>query len=168
MKTIDELETDIGNITQQIYTEYPELAKFIGEIPNNSGGKNSDQIGIKKLQDYYNSLAEIVSEYAKTHEVKSEYRSPEALSFEGYPQYPPSDDIYSQVKQETELNPDDISKKKTPTEEVGTSNEKSFDEDMSGDDLDVPGSELDDQQESVGSEDEENNYYSLGGDDHPN
>ena len=37
---------------------------------------------------------------------------------------------------------------------------------MSGDDLDVPGSELDDQQESIGSEDEENNYYSLGGDDH--
>lgn len=35
---------------------------------------------------------------------------------------------------------------------------------MSGDDLDIPGSELDDEQEAVGSEDEENNYYSLGGD----
>jgi hypothetical protein len=32
--------------------------------------------------------------------------------------------------------------------------------------LDVPGSELDDDLERVGSEDEENNYYSLGGDDH--
>jgi hypothetical protein len=33
-----------------------------------------------------------------------------------------------------------------------------------GSDLDVPGSDLDDAQEEVGSEDEENNYYSLGGD----
>ena len=33
-------------------------------------------------------------------------------------------------------------------------------------DLDVPGSELDDEQELLGSEDEENNYYSLGGDNH--
>ena len=45
-------------------------------------------------------------------------------------------------------------------------NEKDFDESMSGDDLEVPGSELDDQQERVGSEDEEHNYYSLGGDKH--
>ena len=32
--------------------------------------------------------------------------------------------------------------------------------------LDVPGSELDDADEVIGEEDEENNYYSLGGDDH--
>jgi hypothetical protein len=35
-----------------------------------------------------------------------------------------------------------------------------------GDDLDVPGSDLDDADEAIGEEDEENNYYSLGGDDH--
>lgn len=34
------------------------------------------------------------------------------------------------------------------------------------DNFDVPGSELDDEQEEIGSEDEENNYYSIGGDDH--
>jgi hypothetical protein len=33
-----------------------------------------------------------------------------------------------------------------------------------GDTLDVPGSELDDEMEDLGEEDEENNYYSLGGD----
>ena len=33
-------------------------------------------------------------------------------------------------------------------------------------DLDVPGSELDDDNEALGEEDEENNYYSLGGDRH--
>jgi hypothetical protein len=64
------------------------------------------------------------------------------------------------------LNPEDPSKSKTPNADRGSLNEKDFQDDKSGDDLDVPGSELDDQQESVGSEDEENNYYSLGGDNH--
>jgi hypothetical protein len=35
--------------------------------------------------------------------------------------------------------------------------------DFAGEDLDIPGSELDDAQERRGSEDEENNHYSLGG-----
>ena len=51
-------------------------------------------------------------------------------------------------------------------EYAGKNNEKNFSDDVSGSDLDVPGSELDDEQENIGSEDEENNYYSLGGDDH--
>jgi hypothetical protein len=47
-------------------------------------------------------------------------------------------------------------------------NEKSFGEDRSGSDLDVPGSELDDSNEAIGEEDEENNDYSLGNDDNDN
>ena len=35
-------------------------------------------------------------------------------------------------------------------------------------DLDVPGAEQDDTDEEIGEEDEENNYYSLGGDAHEN
>ena len=38
--------------------------------------------------------------------------------------------------------------------------------DFTGSSLDVPGSELDDDAEDIGEEDEENNYYSLGGDNH--
>ena len=37
---------------------------------------------------------------------------------------------------------------------------------LTGEDLDIPGAELDDADEEIGKEDEENNYYSLGGDDH--
>lgn len=47
-------------------------------------------------------------------------------------------------------------------------NEKDFSTDKSGEDLDVPGSELDDAEERAGREDEENNNYSLGGDNHRN
>lgn len=36
------------------------------------------------------------------------------------------------------------------------------------DDLDVPGAELDDEEEAVGENDEENDYFSLGGDRHEN
>lgn len=66
------------------------------------------------------------------------------------------------------MDPEDLSHAKRPTDALaaGKNNEKDFDEDISGDDVDVPGSELDDDLERVGSEDEENNYYSLGGDDH--
>jgi hypothetical protein len=35
-----------------------------------------------------------------------------------------------------------------------------------GQELDVPGADLDDADEAIGEEDEENNYYSIGGDDH--
>ncbi len=43
-------------------------------------------------------------------------------------------------------------------------NESSFADARSGDDLDVPGAEEDDDNEALGEEDEENNTYSLGGD----
>lgn len=87
---------------------------------------------------------------------------------QGYPLYPASDDIYHKLKEEKEIDPEDISKTKKSTDESksGKSNEKDFTDDASGSDLDVPGSELDDDQENVGNEDEENNYNSIGGDDH--
>lgn len=86
--------------------------------------------------------------------------------FPGYPHYPASEDIYRQGKEETEIDPEDITKMKTNDEIPGKKNEKDFNEDVSGGDLDIPGSELDDEQEEIGSEDEENNSYSIGGDNH--
>ena len=77
-----------------------------------------------------------------------------------------TEDIYVKSKEEKEIDPEDVSKYKTPNDIIETRNEKDFESDKSGSDLDVPGSELDDAQENIGSEDEENNYYSLGGDNH--
>jgi len=88
----------------------------------------------------------------------------------GYPIYPAKDDIYSQYQEEKELNPEDITKSKEPFEntKAGKRNEKDFADNVTGTDLDIPGAELDDVQENIGSEDEENNYYSLGGENHRN
>ena len=82
--------------------------------------------------------------------------------------YPEADDIYERSKEEQNIDPEDITKAKASNDESrdGEENEKSFDEDVSGRDLDVPGSGLDDRQEDNGNEDEENNSYSLGGDRH--
>ena len=44
--------------------------------------------------------------------------------------------------------------------------EETWRKDKVGDDLDVPGADLDDDMENIGEEDEENNVYSLGGDRH--
>ncbi len=44
-------------------------------------------------------------------------------------------------------------------------NERTSSNAISGSDLDVPGAEQDDENENIGEEDEENNPYSLGGDD---
>jgi hypothetical protein len=74
--------------------------------------------------------------------------------------YPAGEDIYNKSKQEFDIDPENISALKESNESVNES------EKITEAELDVPGSELDDQQEKIGSEDEENNYYSLGLDNH--
>jgi hypothetical protein len=83
----------------------------------------------------------------------------------GYPVYPDSEDIYKKFLEEEEINPEDTSKTKDPNS-TNIIRKNDLDEEQSDTDLDIPGSELDDQLEEIGSEDEENNYYSVGGDDH--
>lgn len=93
---------------------------------------------------------------------------PGEKEFPGYPHYPESQDVYNQDRIEEELDPEQTDKKKITERVQGGLNEKDFRSDVSGADLDVPGAENDDAQEAIGSEDEENNHYSLGGDDKEN
>ena len=82
--------------------------------------------------------------------------------------YPAEEDLYNKLKNEENVDPDNINELKSTNEEAETPNEKDFEQMMSGSDLDIPGSELDNDLEDIGSEDEENNYYSLGGEVHNN
>jgi len=164
MKTKRILEKSILNITNAIAQQFPELSKYITEMPGYL--PTTERVNTKKLDIYYQSLVALLSNYADEREVSITKSKTDGPAFPGYPSYPAADDIYRKGKEESALDPEDTSKRKPLNEKPGTRNEKDFQEDMSGDDLDVPGSELDDQQESVGSEDEENNYYSLGGDNH--
>ena len=86
---------------------------------------------------------------------------------QGYPIYSEDEDIYRNFKEEEDINPEDTSKTKEPNS-TNTIRKKDLDDENHENDLDIPGSELDDLQEDIGNEDEENNYYSIGGDDHLN
>jgi hypothetical protein len=102
---------------------------------------------------------------AKPYRVQSVKKMKHYL--QGYPLYPAREDIYNKYQKEN-VDPEDISKSKVPEKRIKAeaSKELDFNKDISASDLDIPGAELDDAQEVIGSEDEENNYYSLGGDDH--
>lgn len=154
MKRIAELQHDIQEITLTIDQEFPELSKSIMEMPVND--TDNELLHVQHLEEHYNDLVDMYEEHSKPHINTKEKNKTKRSNISSYPLYPPSEDIYSQGKQEPSA----------PNEVVGIMNEKDFNEDMSGDDLDVPGSELDDEQERIGSEDEENNYYSIGGDNH--
>lgn len=74
------------------------------------------------------------------------------------------DELGLQMGTEADVDEDDLEILNATNAEIGTPQNVS-NEDLNTD-LDVPGSELDDENESIGEEDEENNYYSLGGDRH--
>jgi len=84
---------------------------------------------------------------------------------EGYPLYPENEDIYTKFKKEKRIDPENVSKLKVK-EFVGIKNEKDFIDDITWKDLDIPETENLDVADVPDMDDEENNYYSLGGDDH--
>jgi hypothetical protein len=75
-----------------------------------------------------------------------------------------NDDLGIRQGTTADVNDDDLAALNSTNDEIGTPQNVS-NEDLNTE-LDIPGSELDDDNESIGEEDEENNYYSLGGDRH--
>jgi len=86
----------------------------------------------------------------------------------GYPEYPASEDIYQQFNEEKEIDPEDINATKAinKTGEFKSMNEKDYHDDVTGRDLDIPETESEADMEDSGNGDEENDYYSIGGDNH--
>ena len=74
------------------------------------------------------------------------------------------DDLDLKMGTEADVDDDDLVALNSTDTEIGRPQNVSS-EDLETD-LDVPGSEMDDATENIGEEDEENNYYSLGGDRH--
>jgi hypothetical protein len=108
------------------------------------------------------------SNNVQTHRPGQNTDSDDKQKLQGYPLYPSGEDIYSKSQKVADVDPEDISRIKDldESEEVGRRNKTDVHHHPSGSDLDIPGSELDDEQEKIGNEDEENNYYSLGSDNH--
>lgn len=154
-KTIDQ---KIIHIIKNIRNEFPELLKYIDEMPVQVCENAKHGVKAMDLLEYHNSLAELYMAYAKQNVVINPTYENQLSVF--YPIYPAAEDIYKKGRHETDVDPENLHQNKAPNEKKGLMNELSFENDKSGKDLDIPGSELDDQQENIGSEDEENNYYS--------
>ena len=67
MKTQAQLNNDILKITMNIRENYPELSKFLGEMPITIPDESNPEINTEILQDYFNSLKSIVTEYDAKH-----------------------------------------------------------------------------------------------------
>lgn len=65
MKSKGEIEQSIINITTKILHEYPELMKYINEMPMNNS--EDIELNLESLNEYYYSLEELLNKYAKTH-----------------------------------------------------------------------------------------------------
>ncbi len=74
---------------------------------------------------------------------------------------PQGEDVYDMNLVDDAIDPDEIHMLKQKLDALDVSGDQALYARMMGGDLDVPGSELDDANESIGDEDEENNYYSL-------
>ena len=69
MKTEKELNAAILKITLHIQNTYPELCKYLEEMPITIPNPNPE-INIKTLTDYYNSLEVLSKKYAVSHSIE--------------------------------------------------------------------------------------------------
>ena len=67
MKTEKQLNEDIIKITAIITNDYPEMVKYMNEIPVKMTYKGTNDISIKQLAEYYNSLEAILKKYSVNH-----------------------------------------------------------------------------------------------------
>ncbi|TRX43151.1 hypothetical protein [Flavobacterium restrictum] len=67
MKTEAELNENILKITTTIRNEFPELIKFLNEMPVTIPTDQSPEMNNKILQEYYDSLLNLLRKYAPNH-----------------------------------------------------------------------------------------------------
>ena len=68
MKTEKQLNEDILKITLLINDKHPELSKYVNEFPVTNPNKEHPEINIKHLENYYDSLVQILVSYTSTHQ----------------------------------------------------------------------------------------------------
>lgn len=66
-----DLNNDILSITMKIQDEFPELSKYIAEMPVTIPNTDNPEINTKSLQDYYNSLETLLKKYTRNHSQKN-------------------------------------------------------------------------------------------------
>lgn len=71
MKTEKEINTAILEITLKIKEQFPELSKYMAEMPVTIPNMENPTINIQALQDYYDSLDILLKDYIQNHKIKT-------------------------------------------------------------------------------------------------
>lgn len=71
MESEKELNVKILDIIMIIQEKYPELSKYLGEMPVTIPDKKSPEMDSKNLREYYDSLTSILENYAREHSAES-------------------------------------------------------------------------------------------------
>jgi hypothetical protein len=67
MKTLQEIENQIIRLTMSIGVNYPELYATLDEDPITIPSKVHPDMNISIMEDYLESLKQILKQYTKTH-----------------------------------------------------------------------------------------------------
>lgn len=68
MKTENQINENIIKITATIRNEFPELIKYLNEMPITIPDVQNPEITVKILEDYFDSLMDLLRKYAPNHE----------------------------------------------------------------------------------------------------
>lgn len=75
MKTEKQLNADILEMTMEIQEQFPELSKYIAEMPVTIPNTATPEITTKILQEYYDSLVILLKDYTINHRHQSKTTS---------------------------------------------------------------------------------------------
>jgi hypothetical protein len=67
VKTLQDIENEILELTTTIESNYPELYTLLDENPITIPSKKHPKMNISILVDYLESLKQILKQYTKTH-----------------------------------------------------------------------------------------------------
>lgn len=67
MKSQNDLNEEILAITVKIKTEFPELIRYLNEMPENFLSIDHKGVYNKELKDYLDSLNQLIEAYSKEH-----------------------------------------------------------------------------------------------------
>ncbi|WP_439152291.1 hypothetical protein [Winogradskyella sp.] len=67
MKTLQDIEDQITRLTLSIEVNYPELYATLDENPITIPSEGDSEMTMKVMEDYLESLKQILKQYSKTH-----------------------------------------------------------------------------------------------------
>lgn len=67
MQTVKELNKDIVKLTSTINEKYPELIKYISEMPNTLSTDKNPEVERENLLNYKESLKNLIGKYSEEH-----------------------------------------------------------------------------------------------------